>query len=227
MMKITYIDHSGFFLEMEDACFLFDYYKGTIPKADPKKKLFIFASHVHHDHFNKDIFRLRDRAASVYYILSDDIRTKEKEQVYRIGPEAQTEIDGCFIQALRSTDEGVAFFLQYAGKTIYHAGDLNWWHWNEEGDAYNAQMSRDYRQEIDRIKGQKIDVAFVPVDPRLEQAYCWGIDYFMRQTDTKLVFPMHFWEDYSVPVRLREEACTEGYRERIVLIRKTGQCLEI
>ena len=30
MMKITYIGHSGFFVEMEDACFLFDYYKGCL-----------------------------------------------------------------------------------------------------------------------------------------------------------------------------------------------------
>ena len=38
MMKITYIGHSGFFVEMEDACFLFDYYKGTIPETDGNKK---------------------------------------------------------------------------------------------------------------------------------------------------------------------------------------------
>ena len=42
MMKITYIGHSGFFVEMEDACFLFDYYKGTIPETDGNKKMYVF-----------------------------------------------------------------------------------------------------------------------------------------------------------------------------------------
>ena len=50
MMKITYIGHSGFFVEMEDACFLFDYYKGTIPETDGNKKMYVFVSHRHHEH---------------------------------------------------------------------------------------------------------------------------------------------------------------------------------
>ena len=31
-MKITYISHSGFAVELENHIFLFDYYKGEIPK---------------------------------------------------------------------------------------------------------------------------------------------------------------------------------------------------
>ena len=54
MMKITYIGHSGFFVEMEDACFLFDYYKGTIPETDGNKKMYVFVSHRHHDHYNEE-----------------------------------------------------------------------------------------------------------------------------------------------------------------------------
>mgnify|MGYP000509052087 CR=1 FL=1 len=38
-MKITYISHSGFAVELENHnFFLFDYYKGEIPKFDPEKK---------------------------------------------------------------------------------------------------------------------------------------------------------------------------------------------
>ena len=61
MMKITYIGHSGFFVEMEDACFLFDYYKGTIPETDGNKKMYVFVSHRHHDHYNEEIFRLQEK----------------------------------------------------------------------------------------------------------------------------------------------------------------------
>ena len=73
MMKITYIGHSGFFVEMEDACFLFDYYKGTIPETDGNKKMYVFVSHRHHDHYNEEIFRLQEKFRDIQYIISSDV----------------------------------------------------------------------------------------------------------------------------------------------------------
>ena len=68
MMKITYIGHSGFFVEMEDACFLFDYYKGTIPETDGNKKMYVFVSHRHHDHYNEEIFRLQEKFRDIQFL---------------------------------------------------------------------------------------------------------------------------------------------------------------
>ena len=42
MMRVTYLSHSGFVVEMDDACFLFDYYTGEIPDIDRDKQLFVF-----------------------------------------------------------------------------------------------------------------------------------------------------------------------------------------
>ena len=75
-------------------------------------------------------------------------------------------VEGVCIRTLHSTDEGVAFFVSAGGRTIYHAGDLNWWHWEEESADYNLAMEKDYKREIEKMKGQKVDVAFVPVDPQ-------------------------------------------------------------
>lgn len=69
MMKITYIGHSGFFVEMEDACFLFDYYKGTIPETDGNKKMYVFVSHRHHDHYNEEIFRLQENSQGIHILF--------------------------------------------------------------------------------------------------------------------------------------------------------------
>lgn len=55
-MKITYIHHSAFLAETEHACLLFDYFKGSLPKLPEGKRLYIFASHRHPDHFSKVIF---------------------------------------------------------------------------------------------------------------------------------------------------------------------------
>lgn len=223
MMKITYIGHSGFSVEMDDAVFLFDYYKGELPELDTAKKLFVFASHAHYDHFQKAIFQFREQFAQVFYILSEDIRTSERLQVWFVGADQELTVEGCRIRTLRSTDEGVAFLLSYQGKTLYHAGDLNGWYWDEEGEAYVAAMRRDYQREIDKLTGERIDAAFVPVDPRLEKQYCQGLDYFMRRTDTKKVFPMHFWGDYRIFEWLGREKCTEPYADRIVKLGREGE----
>lgn len=223
MMKVTYLGHSGFFVEMEDACFLFDYYKGELPEADRGKKLFVFVSHGHYDHYRKEIFSLRDQYDQVRCLISSDIFVREAEDILSVKPNEETEVLGCRIRTLRSTDEGVAFLLKYRGRTIYHAGDLNWWHWEEETEEYNTAMRRAYQSEINKLQGEKIDLAFVPVDPRLGEQYCWGLDCFMKRTDTKRVFPMHFWDNYAVFDRLALEKCAQDYEDRIIRIKREGQ----
>ena len=58
-MKVTYLEHSGFVVEYKDDVFIFDWYRGRLPKFDLKKKIYVFASHSHYDHFNKKIKRNR------------------------------------------------------------------------------------------------------------------------------------------------------------------------
>ena len=232
MVKVTYINHSGFLVELEEAYLLFDYYKGTIPEFDPKKKVFVFASHGHHDHFNHNVFNLLRRENEIHFILSDDIEVEGFKEVTLIGPNMKVTVGDCQITTLKSTDLGVAFLVTYIspgsdmnGKEfkVYHAGDLNWWHWNGESEEYNRKMKEDYQKEIEQLKGEEIDLAFVTLDPRLEDAYLLGLDYFMRQTNTKIVFPMHIWENVEIFDALMEDNATENYREKIICIREEGQ----
>ena len=45
----------------------------------------------------------------------------------------------------------------------------------------------------------------------------------MKRTDTKYVFPMHFWGNYDVFDRLMLEKCTGTYKDRIMRIEREGQ----
>ena len=237
-MKITYISHSGFAVELENHIFLFDYYKGEIPKFDPKKSIVVFASHVHHDHYVEEIFELREQYSDVHYVLSSDIRRSAKKILEEKQIEAQVsflrihqelELGKVRIQTLKSTDAGVAFLVECEGRTIYHAGDLNWWHWEGEPDAYNEHMKTAYLKEIEKLKDTPIDVAFVPVDPRLGEQYYYGIDGFAKRVDAKALIPMHCWGDYTVCEKLMHQEETKEYRERIYPITKEGEeiCLKI
>lgn len=55
-MKVTYLEHSGFAAEYKEYVLIFDWYRGSLPEFDQQKKIYVFASHSHYDHFNKKIF---------------------------------------------------------------------------------------------------------------------------------------------------------------------------
>lgn len=227
MIRVTYLSHSGFLVELDQAYLLFDYYKGELPEVKAGKPFYVFVSHAHYDHYRKDIFQLREYLPEIYYIISGDVDVPGESGIVQIQPNEEQIIGGIKVRTLRSTDEGVAFLVQCSDETIYHAGDLNWWHWEEEGEAYNTMMRRNYQYEINKLNGVKIDVAFVPVDPRLGEQYYWGLDCFMRRTDTQAVFPMHFWDNYGIFDRIILEKSAQEYVDRIQRITKEGQVFEL
>ena len=172
-LTVTYIKHSGFLIETANSYLLFDYWQGKLPELQYDKELYIFSSHAHHDHYTKDIFKLENKCQRVVYVLSSDIKRassfwKKAENVIFMKPHEEKEIDDCVISTLKSTDEGVAFLVKTEGKTIYHAGDLHWWDWPGEPEEDNKMMEQLYKAEMEYLKAEKIDCAFVVLDPRQE-----------------------------------------------------------
>ena len=223
-MKVTYLEHSGFAVECKDDVFIFDWYRGRLPEFDLKKKIYVFASHSHYDHFNKKIFEWTERYPDIRYILSADITGDEQpEQTAYVTANKEYHFDDIKVQTLHSTDEGVAFVVYVEDKVIYHAGDLNWWYWEEEDDeTWNEPMRQAYQKEIAKIEGEEIDYAFFPLDSRQGEESVLGINYFMRHTNTKIVFPMHMW-GYDILDKFLEKSVSEPYRERIMKVKEPGQ----
>lgn len=227
MMKITYLGHSGFLVELESAYLLFDFYKGELPQLTPEKRLYVFVSHAHFDHFREDIFKLREHMPRISFVLSNDVETEVLEDIIFMKPSEERNIEDIKVRTLRSTDQGVAFLVYMGQYTIYHAGDLNWWHWKEEGETFNTMMRRNFQYEINKLQDISIDVAFLPLDPRQDMAYDWGLRYFMKGTRTKAVFPMHFWGHYEVFDRLALEEQSEEDRQKIYRIEREGQVFNL
>lgn len=205
-MNVTYIHHSSFFVESETALLLFDYFEGELPPFDPGKPLYVFASHRHGDHFSPVIFSLAERHSKVHYFLSDDIWRKRVpepllSQVTFCPPRDKIFQEGLTVETLRSTDEGVAFWITVDNYQIYHAGDLNDWQWEGEPESWNRKMQNDYRAETDCLGGRTADLAFLPLDPRQELWYACGMDYFRTKVRVLHLFPMHCWDDFSVITR--------------------------
>ena len=238
-MKITYIHHSGFLVELEHIYLLFDYMQGDLPELDPEKMLLVLSSHRHGDHFVPEIFQFAGSHHSTRYLLSYDIKErsvpkellsttdliKYNETLTLTPDQGLKEI--LTVETFKSTDQGVAFLITTEGKTVYHAGDLNNWTWNGEPDSWNHNMQTNYRREIEKMKGRTVDIAFLPVDPRLEDKFYLGIDDFMRQVGAGLVFPMHLWGDFDTISRLKRLPVTAEYRDKIVEIHGDNEVFDL
>lgn len=184
----------------------------------------VFASHKHGDHFNPLILEWQNTIPNIRYVLSNDIPKRhfgglpheaiheaghpddgiQGARILRMKPHETLALPyiGMVIHTFKSTDAGVAFWVETNGKTIFHAGDLNLWYWEGESKSWNNNMIARYSQEIGEIKAwaaqrssqadKGIDVAFLPIDPRLEGHRLDGYRLFMRELAPKAAFPMHF-----------------------------------
>lgn len=237
-MNVTFIDHSGFFLETESAYFLFDYYQGEIPKLNMHKPLLVFVSHGHADHYNPAIFELVHQYPYVQFIIPKGTQIKKYVLIYKEKGidlsaylmlvkknetyEAILKNGTCLrITTLKSTDLGVAYLLDYEGKTFYHAGDLNLWVWEEESSEYNKNMIRKYFTQLEKLKGKEIDIAFVPLDSRQGKNAFAGMESFLEYTNTKYIFPMHMWGAYDIIVEFLKKH--PKYERSMMKIEYAGQ----
>ena len=227
-MQVTYFHHSGFMVETKQHCMIFDYYtqNGKYDFLDiakyRHKKIFVFVSHFHQDHYDRKIFEWQAVVPEIQYILSDDVTPPRFVQnVHKVHFDKKYGIDSISIETFHSTDEGVAFLVNVDNKVIYHAGDLNWWHWKGESEQFNKTIAGMYQKEINKMKNKVIDVAFLPVDPRLEENDILALDYMLKIVKVKQVFPMHFWEKYSI-----YEDIPNQYREIVVPIHHTNELIE-
>ena len=205
-MKVWYLLHSSVCVETKNHLLIFDYYnpenigghlsQGVIDKSKlpQDKEVLVFASHGHHDHFSSEIVTWQGEHTHI--ILANDI--PPQSGCHTIHPDQTMTIANAEITTLKSTDLGVAFVVTVDGQVIYHAGDLHWWHWSEESDKFNQHMGENFKKEIGKISQTQIDLAFLPVDPRLGEAIMWGAEYTMAQCDIRHVVPIHLWQKYDL-----------------------------
>ena len=176
-----------------------------------------------------------EKYKNIHYILSIDCKMSPhflqkhgfpddiREKITYVSAGEKYQVDDVKIETLRSTDAGVAFYVETRGATFFHAGDLNDWTWEGAGDLINGRMRREYRTQIKKLAGKPINLAFVPMDPRQGADQELGMDYFLETTSAEYVFPMHMWQDYShIPV-YKNKIWNPGMAERVVEITHENQ----
>ena len=207
---VYYIYHSAFVIELKKSILIFDFYRFPSNKKKEKeeffnrfikkndKKVYIFSTHSHSDHFNKEILTWLEMNENIKYILSDDIRIYKHKNFYFTKEDDSFELDNLKISTFGSTDLGSSFYINTENKNIFHSGDLHFWHWEDDTPEEEKSMYDAYIFQLERIKKlDRIDIAFVPVDPRLGVNTLEGVELFYKILKPKIIIPMHFSDDYS------------------------------
>lgn len=223
-MKIEYIFHSGFTVETDNYFLVFDYYKGQINLREDKKTI-VFSSHGHQDHFNPEILEWKKENPNIQYVLSSDIGIKAEPNIFIMKPYENLKVYDVNVHSFGSTDRGLSFLVEVEGKNIFFAGDLNWWLWPEDTEEEKEMMERDFKKEIEQIKGNNVDIAFFPVDPRLRENYSLGGKYFIEQIKPKYFMPIHFWNKFSTTKDFARDVKEPS--TKILEIHRENQTIEI
>lgn len=210
MIKVTYLDHSGFVLSTPTAILVFDYSKDPDKKLekvlaeypDPEVPVVFFVTHHHPDHFNQAIFDLAQNRKRVY-VLSNDIFSKLVPQkgfevAWMSAGDVVDTIRGIeSVKAYGSTDAGVSYLVSLPdGTTVFHAGDLNFWHWAADSTEQEVDKAKaDFDTIVNRIAKEhpSVNIVMFPVDARMGEGFAKGANMFLEKIKTDFFFPMHFW----------------------------------
>jgi L-ascorbate metabolism protein UlaG (beta-lactamase superfamily) len=211
-MKTRYTGNSGFAVELDGDLIVFDCYDPDkhpwlFEKAVSAKSVTVFVSHSHRDHYSPKIQEFSKAGAK--FILSDDVPNLPGSISVKEG-DVLTE-NGLDIRVFGSTDIGVSFFVRHGEACLFHAGDLNDWHWSDESTPDEIEKAeKDFLEILGTIRGRinRIDAAFFPVDPRMGTDHYRGAVLFAEKMKPGVLIPMHFGKEFTPPKEFFEKLGT-------------------
>ena len=240
-MTITYIYHSCYLIEFEEFSMLFDFYEDAPRISNTNwvkdyllskdEDLYVFCTHSHADHFNPEILSWREKKSNIRYIFSDELlQSKKVKEDYIVFLKKGEVFKDHRIKtkAYGSTDLGSSFLISHKGMLLFHAGDLNNWHWKEEVTADEAlTYENNFLCELELISenSDSLYLAMFPIDPRLGKDFMLGAKQFVSRINTEYFFPMHFGDNYDLVNQF--ESIAAKYGCKYMALNKRGQSFQL
>ena len=201
-MDINYLLNSGFLVRDEKILLVFDDYEdpaGIVDAAYDKgdfDRLYIFVTHSHFDHFGTHIRAYAQKTNQ--YIFSSDLKHTKRVKIFPtkkiiyMKHYSEWQDDAIKVWSYDSTDVGTSFLVQTpSGKRIFHAGDFNWWYWDDDTPENIELAEKIFKRQLKRLNKLNADVAFFPVDGRLGADQEKGAIEFVSKMVIKSFVAMH------------------------------------
>jgi hypothetical protein len=197
---VWYLKHSGWAIKTKSALLVFDYWDNDTP---PDEKLlanghiapeelknvptYVFVSHDHGDHFDRQIFDWQNEIQGITYVLG--FENQAGDGIISMAPRTRRTLGPVTVTTIQSNDAGVGFAVEIDGLTIFHAGD----------HSNNTLEMKDntFFPEIDFLaeKGIHPDISFFlnmyGCGSSNPEAFQKGIFYAIDKLGIKSVLPMH------------------------------------
>jgi len=219
MNKITYLGHSSFVIDNDKAVLIFDYIRDSshtlhrILEHNTGKPVIFFSTGHSPDHYDKTIFEIAQNHSRTY-VLSNDIPAASvpdtiAAQYMGAGDYSEGLPGGICVKACPSTGDGISYLVVAGNKTIFHAGSLNDWHWQDKATFKEVEAAEErFKKAVNQIAAETptIDIAFFPVDTRLGSDMARGARIFLREIQVSDFIPMHFNGDYLIACNFADYA---------------------
>jgi L-ascorbate metabolism protein UlaG (beta-lactamase superfamily) len=167
-VHVHYFYNSGWLVETSHHLLLFDFIPNqsagiTLQGLQKQlqanasgKKMIVFISHDHQDHFNDSIYLLQKEMRNIRFIFGWQPKNKPSVSNVSVLTPGDSLIEkDLAVFSHPATDDGSAFLVSTDSLTLYHAGDHALW---------AEEIAADYTKALYaiRTKAKTIDLAFVP-----------------------------------------------------------------
>ena len=143
--------------------------------------------------------------------LSQDIKTLEEAKVKYLGKKGELTAILRGMGALSTEERPVIGSLvnevREKIETVFN---------QKEEELKNKEME-------EKLKAEKIDCAFVVLDPRQEESGSLGMEYFIKNVGAHFIFPMHCWEQYDIIEKYKKDVDRKFLTGQIMNITAPGQ----
>lgn len=203
-ITVTYFYQSTFAVAVGKTLLVFSYHennqenKAGIPITDQDfsgfNNILVFIPMASAVHMDEVVFSWKP-SFPITYIASQDLKGKvpERSNIRFVQEGDSFSVADAAIRVCGATDEGVSFLVKTHGVSVYHAGDLNLWHWREQSSPQViAKAEQTFYETVERIPHEPLDVCMFPLDPNQGGYYDAGANHIIMTLKPRVFFPMHF-----------------------------------
>lgn len=173
------------------------------------------------DHFNPIIASWQQVVKKIKYIVPPEVtrfgrrfKNDVKENLFEIGP-GKVTVEGVTITTIVATDSGIGFLIKCDGLVIFHGDHALW----------DRSIETTYQAEIEKVKNTRIDIAFLPLQPRhpnkeiIREGALWAVKTLIP----KVVIPMHLFGQYEEGETFVKMVSEQKLKAQAVCMNKRGQ----